>query len=53
MLFDRGILTKKQVAEKLTEGDILLFSKEELETLPDEVEEEAMNPNELLKTGRN
>lgn len=53
MLFDRGIITKKQVAEKLTEADILLFTDEELNKLPDEVEEEAMNADELLKSGRN
>ena len=46
-------MTKKQIAQKLTEKDILLFSDEELAKLPDEVEEEADNPDELLKTRRN
>ena len=52
-LFDRGLMTKKQLAEYLTEKDIVLFSDEELEKLPDEIEEEANNPDELLKTSRN
>ena len=50
-LYDRGLLTKRQVAEHLTERDIILFSDEELEKLPDETEE-ADNAEQLLKSGR-
>ena len=53
-LFNAGIMSKRQVAEKLTEKDILLFSDEELAKLPDDIQEEtADSPNELLKTRRN
>ena len=52
-LYNAGIMTKKQIAQKLTEKDILLFSDEELAKLPDEVEETADSPDELLKTRRN
>ena len=51
-LFDRGILSKQQVAKILTEKDILLFSDEELNKLDDEIEE-ADNAEQLLKSGRN
>lgn len=53
-LFNAGIMSKRQVAEKLTEKDILLFSDEELAKLPDDIQEEmADSPDELLKTRRN
>ena len=53
-LFNAGIMSKRQIAEKLTEKDILLFSDEELAKLPDDIQEEmADSPNELLKTRRN
>ena len=51
-LFDRGIVSKQQVAKILTEKDILLFSDEELNKLDDEIEE-ADNAEQLLKSGRN
>lgn len=51
-LFDRGIVSKQQVAKILTEKDILLFSDEELNKLDDEIEE-ANDAEQLLKSGRN
>ena len=53
-LFNAGIMSKRQIAEKLTEKDILLFSDEELAKLPNDIQEEmADSPDELLKTRRN
>ena len=52
-LFDRGLLTKRQLAEYLTERDIVLFSDEELENLPDEFEETPENVDELFTSNRN
>ena len=52
-LFDRGLLTKRQLAEYLTERDIVLFSDEELENLSDEFEETPENVDELFTSNRN
>lgn len=47
-LVDRQIMTKKQVAQKLTEENIVLFSEEEIAAIDDEFEPENYNNVEDL-----
>lgn len=51
-LFDRGLMTKRQIAKYLTEKDIILFSDEEIEKLPEEYEENPENIDELFNSDR-